>query len=216
MNLSKELPVLLLVLLPFAYLAFIWNGLPAEVPVHWNIKGEADRYGSKSQLLLIPILLPLLTYGLLTIVPIIDPRKRLTKMGGKLTRLKFILTAFMSALALFILYTAQQEGLSNPNHLLALIGVIVFVLGNYFKTIESNYFIGIRTPWTLQSETVWKTTHELAGKLWFAGGLLIFILSLVLSTQLNFAVFLSIMAIITLVPIIYSYREFQKVANHQD
>ena len=57
MNLKKELPLIGIVLLPFLYLAYVWNQLPTEVPLHWNIKGEVDRYGDKSELILIPILI---------------------------------------------------------------------------------------------------------------------------------------------------------------
>ena len=53
-----------------------------------------------------------------------------------------------------------------------LIGLLFAFLGNYFKTIKPNYFIGIRTPWTLENEEVWKKTHLIGGKLWFVGGLL--------------------------------------------
>ena len=56
MNLKKELPLIGIVLLPFVYLAYIWNQLPAQVPMHYNIEGEIDRYGNKSELILIPIM----------------------------------------------------------------------------------------------------------------------------------------------------------------
>ena len=48
MNLKKELPLIAIVLLPFIYLAYLWNDLPSKVPMHWNLKGEIDRYGDKS------------------------------------------------------------------------------------------------------------------------------------------------------------------------
>ena len=69
MKLKNEIPLIAIVSLPFIYLAYIWNELPEKVPMHWNIKGEIDRFGEKSELLLIPILLPLLVY----IVPIRTP-----------------------------------------------------------------------------------------------------------------------------------------------
>lgn len=205
MNLKKELPILVIVLLPFIYLAYIWNELPSKVPMHWNIKGEIDRYGDKTELLIIPFLLPLLVYLIFLVVPKIDPKNKLNKMGGKLQTIKFLLTTFMSILALFIIYTAKNQSFTNPNYIVLIIGVLFIILGNYFKTIKPNYFIGIRTPWTLENETVWKKTHKLGGKMWFIGGILIVILSLILSKSLNFTIFMIITGVITIIPIAYSY-----------
>ncbi len=209
MNLKKELPLIAIVLLPFIYLAYIWNQLPEKVPMHWNINGEIDRYGEKVELIIIPILLPLLVYIIFLVVPKIDPKNRLNKMGNKLQTIKFLLTTLMSILALFIIYTAKNESFTNPNYMVFIIGVLYIVLGNYFKTLKANYFIGIRTPWTLEKETVWKKTHELGGKLWFIGGIIVVIASLILRKETNFTVFLIITGIITIIPIVYSYLTFK-------
>lgn len=205
MNLKKELPILAIVLLPFIYLGYVWNELPSKVPMHWNIKGEIDRYGDKSELIIIPFLLPLLVYLIFLVVPKIDPKNKLNKMGGKLQAIKFLLTTLMSILALFIIYTAKNQSFTNPNYIVIIIGVLFIVIGNYFKTIKPNYFIGIRTPWTLENETVWKKTHKLGGKMWFIGGILIVILSLVLNKSLSFTIFMIITGVITIIPIAYSY-----------
>jgi uncharacterized membrane protein len=209
MNLKKELPLIAIVLLPYIYLAYIWNQLPEKVPMHWNIKGEIDRYGEKVELIIIPILLPLLVYIIFLVVPKIDPKNRLNKMGNKLQTIKFLLTTLMSILALLIIYTAKNESFTNPNYMVFIIGVLYIVLGNYFKTLKANYFIGIRTPWTLEKETVWKKTHELGGKLWFIGGIIVVIASLILRKETNFTVFLIITGIITIIPIVYSYLTFK-------
>lgn len=210
MKLKKELPILAIVLLPFIYLAYIWNELPNKVPMHWNIKGEIDRYGDKSELIIIPFLLPLLVYLIFLVVPKIDPKNKLNKMGGKLNTIKFLLTTFMSILALFIIYTAKNQSFTNPNYIVLLIGVLYIILGNYFKTIKPNYFIGIRTPWTLENETIWKETHKLGGKIWFIGGILVVIFSLILDKNLNFTIFLIITGLITIIPIVYSYLMYKK------
>ncbi|MDN3491728.1 SdpI family protein [Winogradskyella bathintestinalis] len=209
MNLKKELPLIAIVLLPFIYLAYIWDQLPDKVPMHWNMEGEIDRYGEKVELIIIPIILPLLVYLIFLVVPKIDPKNKLHKMGDKLQTIKFLLTTFMSILAMFIIYTAENESFTNPNYLVMFIGILYIILGNYFKTIKTNYFIGIKTPWTLESETVWKKTHILGGKLWFAGGIIVVISSLILEQQMNFTLFLIITGIITIIPIVYSYFIFK-------
>ena len=209
MNLKKELPLIAIVLLPFIYLAYIWNQLPEKVPMHWDIKGEIDRYGEKMELIIIPILLPLLVYIIFLIVPKIDPKNKLNKMGNKLQTIKVLLTTFMSILALFIIYSAKNQSFANPNYIILLIGVLYIILGNYFKTIKANYFIGIRTPWTLENESVWKKTHKLGGKLWFVGGIIVVLTSLILDKEPNVTVFLIITGIITTIPIVYSYIIFK-------
>lgn len=210
MNLKKELPIISIVLLPFVYLAIIWNKLPQKVPVHWNIRGEVDRYGEKTEMILIPVLLPLIVYLIFLVVPKIDPKNKLNKMGNKLNSLKFVLTTLMSGLALFLIFSAQHQNFTSPNLIFVFVGLMYLVFGNYFKTIKANYFIGIRTPWTLESEAVWKKTHRLAGKLWLAGGLLVIISALFLDDKMNVLTFFIITGIITLVPAVYSYFIFKK------
>jgi uncharacterized membrane protein len=210
---KKEIPLLTIVALPFVYLFSIWNKLGDKVPLHWNINGEVDGYGSKTELLLIPFLLPVLIYVIFLIVPLIDPKGQIKKMGKKYDSLRFILVLGMSALAIFIIYSSKTNELTNPNMIVLGIGVLFLILGNYFKTLKANYFIGIRTPWTLESEEVWKETHSLAGKFWFVGGLLIIIFSLILNHNTNIIAFFTVTIVITLIPVIYSYISFKKHKN---
>jgi uncharacterized membrane protein len=144
-------------------------------------------------------------------IPKIDPKKRIELMGGKYYQIKLVLVCFMSVLALFIIHSSKSQTLSSPSIVFVLIGLLFMALGNYFKVIKQNYFLGIKTPWTLESEEVWKLTHILAGKLWIIGGLLIVILSLIIPENINFYFFLSITAIISIVPIVYSYFIFKKL-----
>jgi len=213
MKVKNEIPLIAIVSLPFIYLAYIWNELPEKVPMHWNIIGEIDRFGEKSELLLIPILLPLLIYIIFLIVPKIDPKNKISKMGNKYQHIKILLTTFMSILALYIIYIAKNQSVTNPNYIVLIIGILYIILGNYFKTIKENYFIGIRTPWTLENETVWKETHKLGGKMWFAGGIIVVISSLILGKQLNFIIFMIITGMIIIIPIAYSYFKFNKIGK---
>ena len=211
MKLKKELSIIIIVLIPFIYLAYNWSQIPETVPVHWNGKGEIDRYGDKIQLLLLPFLLPLLTYLIFLIVPKIDPKNKLSNMGNKLHSLKLILTTFMSVLALYLIYLSTNPQDNNPDYILLAIGVLFIILGNYFKTIKANYFIGIRTPWTLENKTIWKKTHLLGGKIWFLGGLLIVISAFLLNSEILNIVFLTITGIICIVPVAYSYILYKKL-----
>ncbi len=201
----------IIVLLPGIFLLIQWNSIPVEVPIHWNLKGEVDRYGSKNELILIALLFPILIYILLLFVPKIDPKQRIHQMGQKYHIVKMFITLFVSAVCILIIYISTSESFTDPSYLLVLIGLLFTILGNYFKTIKPNYFIGIRTPWTLENEVVWKKTHELGGKYWFVGGILIVISSLIFNVPLSFIVFIIILVIITIIPVIYSFIYFKKV-----
>lgn len=212
-SIKKELPTLGIALLPILYLGSIWNSLPELVPIHWNLEGEIDNWGSKYTLIGLVFLMPILTYIIMLVVPNIDPKKRIEAMGGKYDQFKFILVAFMSVLSIFIVYISKNQKLSSPGIIFVLVGILYIFLGNYFKVLKQNYFIGIKTPWTLENEEVWKLTHLLAGKLWVIGGLAVVILSLIVPEDINFYIFLSITAVISIVPIVYSYLIYKKLKN---
>ena len=204
--LKKELYQIIIAFIPIIYLGIIYNSLPPNVPVHLNIQGEIDRFGNKSELVFIA-LMPLLIYVIFSIVP----KNKIKAMGKKYQKLKTLLILLISLLAVYILYSIKNQTFSNPNFIILSIGIFYTIFGNYSKTIKSNYFIGIRTPWTLKNETVWKNTHILAGKLWFVGGIIIIISSLVVSKTYNTYLFLVITAVIGLIPVVYSYIQFKKL-----
>lgn len=207
----KELILWLFIALPYVYLAQIWNQLPDQVPTHFNIHGEADDWSSKTALLWLPGAMCIGMYLLLLWIPSLDPKGKIQQMGDKYYTLRFILTVFFSVFAMYLIYLSSAGNLSNPNILLGLIGLLFAMLGNYFQTIRPNYFIGIRTPWTLESEHVWKKTHQLGGKLWMVGGLLIILLAILINNnQLFMILFIGLVSIMTLIPIVYSYTEFKR------
>jgi uncharacterized membrane protein len=213
-SIKNELPILGIALLPLLYLGSVWNSLPENVPLHWNLEGEIDNWGSKYTLIGLVFLMPILTYILMLVVPNIDPKKRIEAMGGKYNQFKFILVAFMSILSIFIIYISKNQKLSSPGIIFVLVGILYVFLGNYFKVLKQNYFIGIKTPWTLENEEVWKLTHLMAGKMWVIGGLAVVILSFILPENSNFYFFMGITATISIVPIVYSYFIYKKLKNN--
>ena len=216
LELKKELPIIGIVLTPFVYLALIWNSLPETVPIHWNSKGEIDRWGNKLTLILMLFMLPVLTYIIMSAVAKIDPKKKMSLMGGKLYQLKFIMVLFMSFLALFIIYSTKNLASSSPSFVFTLVGALFVILGNYFKVIQPNYFIGIKTPWTLEYPEVWKTTHVFAGKLWFIAGLVIVLGSLIFESPVFSKVFLVIVLSIATAPLVYSYIKYKSLKKKGD
>lgn len=207
----KESVLWALIILPYVYLAAIWAKLPDHVPTHFNLAGNVDSWSAKTTLLFLPGALGLGIYLLLIIIPFLDPKKKIQLMGDKYYSFRFMLTFFFSLFATYLLYISKAGSLKNPNFLISLIGVLFAMLGNYFQTIRPNYFIGIRTPWTLENEQIWKKTHLLGGRLWMAGGVLIVVLSFIIRNNLSLAItFGTILSVMVIVPIVYSYTEFRK------
>ncbi len=209
-ELKKEWPSLLFILLPFTYLALIWNELPDIVPSHWNARGEIDGYSSKMLLLMVPFFLPILVYPILFFAPVIDPKKKVDVNSSKFQNLKHLMTMLMSLLAVYIIYSSHKQSLASPSMVFVLVGVIISVLGNYMQTVKPNYFIGIRTPWTLESEEVWRKTHQYASKFWFFGGAIMAVGALLVSPENGLYLVLGITVVIGLLPVLYSYRMFKK------
>ena len=90
--------------------------------------------------------------------------------------------------------------------------MLFLVLGNYMHSIKQNYFIGVRTPWTLENEEVWKRTHRLTAKVWTIGALIMIIAPLTISNSMAYwSIFSVVVTILVLVPIIYSYVIFQQL-----
>jgi uncharacterized membrane protein len=210
-TLKKELPIIGIVLLPFIYLAFIWNSLPEKIPTHWSAKGEIDHWGDKSFLISVPFMLPVFVYVLFLIIPKIDPKKNLSTMGGKFQKIKFVFVLFASLLALFVIFCSKSLSFSSPKFVFVLIGILFTAIGNYYKVIKPNYFLGIRTPWTLENNEVWKTTHVFAGKLWFIGGLLIVLGALLIEVTFFATVFIVFVTILAFIPMVYSYIKFKEI-----
>ena len=211
-KLMKEVILWIFILLPFIYLFMIWDKLPETVPTHFNIKGEADDWSHKTMLIYLPSMLGIGVYLLMLVIPSIDPKKRIAEMGEKFYMIRFITVVFMSVLSLYILYTTQSGSMSGGNFFLVITGAFFAAVGNYMQAMRPNYFVGIRTPWTLESEEVWKNTHRLGGKIWMIGGSMIVLLALLIHNQKTvFIVFMVMVFILAGVPIIYSYIDFKRM-----
>ena len=213
-QISKELPSLGMVLVPFIYLYYLWSDLPTKVPIHWNMAGEIDRYGNKSELLVVAFVLPLLTYLILLVIPYLDPKKKIQLMGDKYHTLKFFMVMITSLLAIFIIYSSQSQQVADSNVLFSIIAVLFIVLGNYMKNMGQNYFMGIRTPWTLENERVWREVHHFASYLWVGAGILLLLLSLVIPFKIFMPFFIGITMIIALIPVVQSYILFKKYTSN--
>lgn len=210
---SKELVFVILIAIPFIYMAFIWENLPDKIAIHFDFEGNPDNWTAKNMIVYLLLALGLGTYLLMLFIPKLDPKKKIEQMGDKYYSLRLVMSLFMTIISIYILFSGNGENV-NPAFIIALTGGFDVVFGNYLQTVKPNYFIGIRTPWALENEQTWKKTHRLAGRMWMLAGLVILIISFIIKNNSVLGIlFLNITLIIVIVPIIYSYTEFKKLKS---
>ena len=206
----------IIISIPIIYAASIYQSLPEIIPVHFDIKGNPDGYGNKTMLWTGVLLIAAITSGvyfLLVNLPKIDPKKTAGQSPELLHKIAVTLVVFLSALNLVIIYSSVNGSINFSKMMLPLMGLFFMVLGNYLYSIKPNYFLGFRLPWTLENEDNWRKTHQLVGKLWVPGGLLITIGTLLLPPEAGFLFFFTFILIITIIPGVFSYRYFKKTRN---
>ena len=207
----------LVIIAPAIYLLIVWNNLPPIVPMHYDLEGNIDRYGSKTELIVMTaviIIINLVTFLLLSNIHRFDAKLKASENKHMMTRMGIIISVFISAVLCMLIYTTINGNVKFLAHfIVAGVGLLFSFIGNYMYTIKPNYFAGIRLPWTLKNEDNWRKTHLLAGKLWFAGGLMIAVISLFTSLQTAIIIALVIILIILFVPGFYSYHIYKTQKN---
>lgn len=171
-NWRRELPSLLLLAVMLVLLATTWPVAPDRVPVHWNAAGEIDRYGSKAFGLLFPPLLGVGLYLVFLFAPLVDPGR--ANYASFPDTYLVIRTAVLATIAFFYGVTClSARGVAVSMQVVAplAVGMLFVVFGSVMGKIRPNWFVGIRTPWTISSKVAWVRTHRLGGWLFIALGL---------------------------------------------
>ncbi|MET0463866.1 MAG: SdpI family protein [Chitinophagaceae bacterium] len=204
--------VWLFMLAPIVYLFIIWKQLPESVALHFDLSGNPDRYGSKKELWASALLMLGVSAGvylLITNINRIDPKRYAKEMQDKYDKIAVVIVLFLSIIHFFVITSASSGRISfSPAIIFALVSVLFAVMGNYMYNIKPNYFVGIRVPWTLESEENWRKTHHFASRIWFIAGLLMAILTLILPAIPGMIVLFTGVFLLTIIPIIYSYKLF--------
>jgi uncharacterized membrane protein len=207
---KREAPALVILALMFAVAAVMWTRVPDRLPVHWGLTGEANRWGGRFEGLLG---LPLVTtglYALFLVLPFLDPRRAHYPAFARPYRaIRTVLVATLFALELFKVVWVDAGMGAAPGTLALVFGAMTVVIGNYLPKVQSNWFVGVRTPWTLTSEESWRRTHRLAGWLFVAIGLVSIAAALVVPRQ-ALLVFLVLQGIGALTSIVYSYLVWRR------
>lgn len=169
-----EFPQWILIAAMFALAALRWNGAPDRIPVHWGWSGEVDRYGGKFEGLLGLPLLALGLYLLFRLLPTIDPGRANYPAFANVyhtIRISVVLVMAMLYAAIHVWLAGRTFDMGMAASLL--IGTLLIVMGGMLGKIRPNWFMGVRTPWTLTSKNAWIRAHRLGGWVFVAAGILL-------------------------------------------
>jgi uncharacterized membrane protein len=178
--LRRDLPAIVIVVAMFALAAWAWPQAPASLPVHWGIDGTPDRWGGRVEGLL---LMPALAAGILALtalLPRVDPgRANYAQFAGTFTFVRFVTVAFLGVMYAVSVASALGADVELGRVVPALTGGLLLALGAVLGKVRPNWFVGIRTPWTLSSKRAWTRTHRLGGWTTMASGAAVLIAALV-------------------------------------
>jgi len=213
MNKALRRIIWLIIPIPALYLALLWKKIPGTVPLHFDLQGNIDRYGTKQELLYLIIGLTILTtvvYLLVTNIYKIDPKKYAAQNKERMHRIAFYVAAYLSAVFVMLIYSIVHN---NPGLIMKFVfiamGLLLALLGNNMHNIKPNYFAGIRLPWTLENEENWRKTHQFAGRLWFFGGLIFAVLVFLLNNKWSGYIGAALLSVLVIIPVIYSYNLYR-------
>ena len=208
--------ILVLSLIVVATLAglLLWNRLPEQMASHWNINDQVDGYMPKFWGV---FLMPLITLGmfvLFLVIPSIDPLKaNIAQFREAFNLFITLIIVFMLYIyALTLLWSLGYTGFGMSRALLPTLGLLFIFIGSMLRKAKRNFFIGIRTPWTLSSDKVWDETHRLGAVLFMISGALAFIGAFFGGTTAFWLFFMPLM-VSSIFLVIYSYVLYKRETN---
>lgn len=215
--LLKHFVFICIAFLPLLYMYLNWQSLPDKVAVHFDSEMKPNGFADKSSLWLYiggVGALAVGVYFLMIYINKVDPKRMNKPVQPVMQKIGMGTLLFLTAINFDILYGALHpldnffENFMNP-----LLGLLFMFLGNLMYNIKPNYFAGIKIPWTLASDYNWKKTHRLGGALWFVGGLVLVITGMILPAKAESYVLNTCLAIMVIVPIVYSFIIFKQEHN---
>lgn len=204
--------IILIIIISFAIGFYFYPQMPDKLASHWNAQGMVDGYMSKFWVLFLMPFITLAMFVLFIIIPKIDPLKaNIEKFRKYFDTFIILIIAFL--FYLYILTIIWNSGIEfNMIRLLApAFGVIFYYAGVLIGKAKRNWFIGIRTPWTLSNEKVWDKTHKLGGKLFKVAGV-IALFGIIFQEYAIWLVLIPVIAV-AIYTVIYSYFEYKKIVK---
>ena len=215
MRINKTVATVSLVVIITWVIAWIYDPrLPDPVPSHWNIHGEVDGYMDKPWGVYILPLISTMVNALLLFLPKIAPKGFKLKSGIKIYELLVLVNSIFQFGVMVLAFEAGlNQNIDMNLWMMLIMGALFVLIGNYLSKVPKNFFLGIRTPWTLSSDQVWYKTHRLASWTFVLAGLVMMVGGLLewpMSWLIGFVV------VAALVPVIYSLWIYKKIEGFKD
>ncbi len=206
---KSNLIVIGIILLSFVVGVYFYGQMPAQIASHWNERGEVNGYMSKFWGL---FLMPIISIGIFLmflLIPKIDPlKKNIDKFRKYFDGFIILLMLFLFYVYLLTIFWNLGSRFNMTLFMLPALSILFYYCGILIEKSKQNWFIGIRTPWTLNNERNWDKTHKLGGKL-FKVAAIISLIGIVFPNY-AFLFFIIPICIAGIYPIIYSYIEYKK------
>ena len=204
-NLKKLIITSIVILIPVIIGILLWNKLPEQVPVHWDINGAVDGYATRLQAIFLMPLILVVFQWICVIGTSLDPKKQ--NISDKMMTLVLWIIPIISLICNSFVYATALGHKVNVNVIMPLfMGALFIIIGNYLPKCKQSYTMGIKLPWTLDDEENWNKTHRLAGFLWVVGGVVI------MASAITgvFWIFFVLLVPMVAVPVVYSYLLYRK------
>ncbi len=195
------------------YTLILYPSLPDRIPVHWNWRGEIDGWGPKSMIFMFPGLI-LLSIVALETLPALSPGQfRIDRFRGTFNYIVAIVAAMMTCTGIIILRAVQNHDMDLTKALIVVISLFLALLGNVMGKVRRNFYVGVRTPWTLASEKVWNETHRVAARWMVAGGIISALLAML---GVNMGLCFAVIIVTALYPVLFSFFYYKRLEGRGD
>lgn len=190
--------------LPLIVGVVLWDKLPEVMPTHWGVDGKADGFSGKAFAVFGMPLILLAMHLVCCLATSLDKRGR--EQSGSILSMVMLIIPLMSLCVNGVIYASSFGAVIDVSVIIVLtMGVLFVLMGNYLPKCKQNRVIGVRVKWTLENEENWYATHRFTGRIWVLGGLLA-VISAFLPTVAKIAVFFTVVALLGIAPIVYSWR----------
>ena len=183
--------------------------LPARVPSHWDIHGNVNGYSSRAAVVFV---FPGIMAGIVLLfaaLPALSPRHfEVETFRSTYLYLMLIMVAAIAYFHGLLLWAALSQPISMPRAAMGGVCVLIALVGNVLGKVKRNFYVGVRTPWTLANERVWYATHRLAGKLLVALGCLGLVLTFLLPSPVPAML---LICVGSLYPVLYSFLYYKRL-----
>ncbi|MDZ7642846.1 MAG: SdpI family protein [Woeseiaceae bacterium] len=188
---------------------YFWPMLPDPMPSHWNVQGEVDAWMPKFWGVAVLPIAAIGLYLLFKAIPYISPKGfRTDAFREVLNIFQVTLVAFTALIALLVFLEATGTDVAMEQTVMAATGVLFLIIGNYLGKVRKNFFLGIRTPWTLASDEVWSRTNRVGGYAFMLGGIVMIVGAL---TDLRPDWIIGVAVVVAVYPVLHSYLLYRRI-----